>query len=448
MKDNFTDNNENFTVTTSLNEEETELVTEDVNTPEVSEPDGADAPHDEFSEDEFLFRESDIDEKIEIPSVVSEDVKSGKRGLAVFAVIVAVAVLLSGVFAGGYFLGKSGKEDNPIAAKPSGELADSAAVYSAVEKSIAGICVYNASGARYIVSGIVYSADGYIVTTDSLYTFITNPSFIVMVDGKHYTASFVGGDQNSDVTVLKINESVNLTPAQLGDSDRLVAGEATFALGKSNGYEKAALIYEGIVTAPSVRVKNAITDRSNRVVQTTNPANKGDFGGALVNAHGQVIGMLSTKIVATGYESITYSTPSVTLKKVADQIIKNGKVTDRVRMGITYTVVDYLTAKTEGFETVGIKIESVDRESELYELLKKDDIITHINDIEAVSDEILLDVIDNSKPGDSITVTVLSPDKKSRNHTVKLLNYDSTSSYNLPILNNSPDSSEDNYEGF
>ncbi len=455
MNENFNDNNMENPSAEENAEQEFVPKTDPQNDPDTEfdfEPQAepSEMPSDdEFSEDAFVFRESDIDEKIEIPEVLPEDARQGKRGLAVFAVVLSVAILLSGFFAGGYFLGRNSAGSSPLADKPSGsDGGNAAAVYTAAEKSIAGIFVYNSAGAQYSVSGIVYSSDGYIITTDSIYSLITSPSFIVSIGGGFYNATFVGGDQNSDVSVLKISEPVKLTAAQFGDSAKAVTGETVYAIGKSNGYSQPAVIYEGILTASATRVSNSVTGRSNEVLQSSTAANFGDFGGAVLNAHGQVIGMLSTKVVAESYDSITYSTPSATVKKIADQIIKNGKVTDRPRLGISYIFKDFAAAKLEGLPSVGLEIQSVDRESELYEVLKEKDIITHVNNIPASSDDVLLDIIDASKPGDSLTLTVISTDGSRANHTVKLLESDSVSSYNLPELNGDPNLPSDSFEGF
>ena len=262
-----------------------------------------------------------------------------------------------------------------------------------------------------------------------------------------YSAYFVGGDQRSNIAVLKIDDSVKLTPAVLGNSDETVNGEKVYLVGRANGFDEEAVISEGIVSAAKIRVTNTITTYSTKMIQSTTAANPGSFGGALVNEYAQIIGMVSTKVVTTGYEQTTYTVPSNEVKNIAEQIINNGKVADRARIGISYVEKNSATAKAEGLKSRGLLVADVSAETELSKSLKQGDIIIGINGKEVLKDEDVLDLLETMKPGDTIKLKTISTDGKETEHTAKLLAYKSKSSYKaLPLVDDSiPDGSYGGY---
>ncbi len=424
-----------------------EFENEKITEPQVEEVNG------EITEEELFedFSESvNVEQKIEIIPSDSSDEKSGRRGLKVFCLLIALTIIISSLTTGAYFIGKNQAVNRSLENKPEGvEWGDAASIYSSATESVVGVYIYNADQIFYSTSGIVYSEDGYIVTSDSTLDSAPAAKFKVMTaDGKEYSAEFVGGDQRSDIAVLKIKESVNLKPAVLGNSDETVVGERVFAVGCANGYDEPAVLNEGIVSSASVRVTDSVTSYSAKRIQASITVNPSDFGGALLNEYCQVIGMLSTKIVATGYEQMAYAVPSAEIKNIAEQIINNGKVADRARIGISYIVKNAAAAEVEGLTTSGLLVADVDEESELFSLLRQNDIITELNGVRITKDEEVLDIIESLKPGDLIKLTVMSDDGSVKEHKVKLLGYKSESSYSaLPSANGS-DSADDSYEGY
>ena len=371
-------------------------------------------------------------QKINVPSVDRGAPENERKGLKVFCLILVITVLLSCCSVGGYFLGKRTFEGQKLQNKPDGVSAGNAAdVYVSVSSGIVGLYIYNEQGKVYNASGIVYTEDGYIITTDSIYENIPNSKFKVFTsDGKQYDAVFVAGDSRSDISVIKINENVKLSPAVMGNSDQVITGETVYSVGFSNGYNESAVLSDGIVSAANTRVTNSVTNYSTKMIQTTVGANPGSFGGALVNQYGQIIGMLSTKIVSTGYEESAYAVPSVTIKTIADSLIKDKKVPDRARIGISYYFANSADAEIKGLSAAGLCVASVDKGSELYGILKEKDVITHINGTEIVRDDIVLDVLESLKPGDVVKLTVVSENGAKSDYNVKLLTYESSSSYN------------------
>lgn len=409
---------------TSVAEENTEYVTDSAE--EIPETE-------DFSENNFF----NVDQKIIIPPSVESDEKVDRRGLKVFCLILALAIAVSSCSTIAYFLGRNHTVENSINNKPADAiLSNSSEVYAKSNPSVVGIYIYNTEKQVLNASGLVYSADGYIITTDSIFASITAPEFVVATaDGKEYSAYFVGGDQRSDIAVLKIDDSVKLTPAVLGNSDEIINGEKVYLVGRANGYDEDAVITEGIVSASTFRVTNSITTYSSKMIQSTTSANPGSFGGALVNEYAQIIGMISTKVLTTGYEQTTYTVPSNEVKNIAEQIINNGRVADRARIGISYIEKNSAAAKAEGLRARGLQVADVSAETELSKTLKKGDIITHINDKEVIRDADVLDLLETMKPGDTVRLKTISTDGKETEHTAKLLAYKSESSYKaLPLV--------------
>lgn len=341
-----------------------------------------------------------------------EDYKPMSRGLKLFALILAAVILLTGTCLTGYLLGRNSvkishpKVEVNLAAKPSDtdEMTE-AEVYEEVNKSIVGIVAYNTSRKASQASGIVFSKEGYIVTNDHIYSDIAAAKFkIYTYDGKEYDAEYVAGDTVSDLAVLKV-KGASLTPAKFGNSDDLFYGEHVVAIGRPNDATDASSITKGIVSAVNRRVQTT-SNYSSRLIQTDSAINPGSSGGALVNMFGQVIGVTSSKLASVEYDAVGYAIPTTTMKRIVDELISNGKVVSRAKLGITYATIDSITADMNGYDYKGILIDSVSEDSGLYGKAEKGDIITHINGIEITNDNIVLDIIENSRAGDKITVTI------------------------------------------
>lgn len=379
------------------------------------------------------------------------EAKNGNKGIKIFCLLLVGVLILSACAVGGYFFGiyskdggqKSEYSDQMLIDKP--ENADDgigAEIYNSVSDSLVNIIVYNVDGQERVVTGLVYSKDGYIVTLDSIYLTVHAAKFKVFTtDGNEYSATYVGGDSRTDISVIKIDEDVKLKPVVLGNSDQTVSGEKVFGLSHPNGQFEKPLISEGTVSASYIRVSNPETSYSEKMIQTTVNANEGDYGGAIVNAYGHVIGMMTmSKTVYYNYngyqmpvefDDSVCAIPSTTIKFVTESIIKDGKVPDRARIGISYVVKNSVDAELEKLAATGLMIASVDEGSELFDLVKEKDIITKINGQRTLTDNIVLDIIEQLKPGDVISVTVVDPQGNESVHNVKLLSYESVSSYSL-----------------
>ncbi len=353
--------------------------------------------------------------KYSIPTPVA-DYRPMSKGLKVFSFILAVIVALTCSCLAGYFIGKSGKNVTVSGKKPSVNLAakptdtdelTAAQVYEKVDKSIVGIMIYNTAGEMSQASGIVFSKDGYIVTNDHIYSDIPSAKFkIYTFDGKEYDAKFVAGDQISDLAVLKI-ASGEFSPAVFANSDELYYGQNVVAIGRPSDAIDASSITDGIISAVNRRISTT-SNYSSRLIQTSCAINPGSSGGALVNMYGQVVGVTSSKLISNAYDNVGYAIPTTIMKRIVDELISNGKVVSRAKLGITYNMINSVTAEISNQKSVGLRIASVSEDSGLYGKVEENDIITHINDIKITDDSIVLDIIEESSAGDTISVTVLT----------------------------------------
>lgn len=352
------------------------------------------------------------------PQVIN-DYNPMKKGLKVFAFILAFIIFLTGGCLTGYFIGKSRSNVNysykndkkpavNLAARPADtDELTAAQVYEKVNKSVVGILIYNNEGKMSQASGIIFSKDGYIVTNDHIYSEIPSAKFKIYThDKKEYDAHYVAGDVISDLAVLKI-ENGEFEPAVFGNSEELYYGQNVVAIGRPSDALDASSITDGIISAVNRRI--SITSSYNsRLIQTSCPINPGSSGGALVNMYGQVVGVTSSKLVSTAYDNVGYAIPTTVMKRIVDELIAEGKVVSRAKLGITYTMIDSVTAQITNERSVGIKIASVAEDSGLYGKAAENDIITHINGERIVDDSIVLNIIEDASAGDTIVVTILT----------------------------------------
>lgn len=418
----------------------------------------------EFEENSFEIEEESLEEQetsrpsqtlntINLPPInETKDYNIANKGLKTFAIIMAIVIFTTFVSLAGYFVGKdsvkiSSKKDKVelnLAATPSKtDEMTAGQVYEKVSSSIVGITIYNSKGETAGASGIVFSKDGYIVTNDHIYSEIDNPKFkIYTQDGKEYDATYVAGDSVSDLGVLKI-EANKLKPAVFGNSDQIFHGQNVVAIGRPGDATTYSSITNGIISATSRRVSTT-SNYSARLIETSCPINPGSSGGALVNMYGQVIGVTSSKLVSAEHDNVGYAIPTTVMKKIVDELITNGKVISRAKLGITYYAVDSVTAEVKGYDTVGLYIESIAEDSDLFGKAQKGDIITHVNGEKIVNDDVVLDFLEKCSAGDTITVTVLDTKGVTSDINVLLKANIGTSSYNTQSSSNEEN---ENYNG-
>lgn len=261
-------------------------------------------------------------------------------------------------------------------------------------------------------SGIIISKDGFIMTNYHVVSYADPKSGlskntkleVFLPDGREAEAAFVGGDSKTDLAVIKIGLK-DLPVAELGDSSEVEVGELAVAIGNPLGMEFAGSVTVGVISALNRTV--TIENKTLNLIQTDAAINSGNSGGALLNKKGQVIGINSAKISASGVEGLGFAIPINDAKPVVEQLIKYGYVRGRPFIGISGREISaslssyykipqgiFITDVTvgSGAEKAGIQIRDV--------IVEMDGIrIKTMDDLESVKKR--------HKPGDVVSVTVV-----------------------------------------
>jgi serine protease Do len=252
-------------------------------------------------------------------------------------------------------------------------------------------------------SGIIVSADGYVVTNAHVIGNSKTKYLIQIVtsDGKEYTAGVVGYDSRTDIAVLKMDDAKNLTAATFGNSDDVELGEDILVVGNPGGLDYQNSITKGVVSAVNRELSSTSIVK---YIQTDAAINPGNSGGPLVNLYGQVIGIASSKIVSEKYEGMGFAIPSATAKKIIDDLIKNGYVSGRVKIGISGVAIDSATASSYNVPK-GILIQEITEGGPCDNTdLQAEDIITEVDGKTVTTFAEIYEILETHKAGDKITI--------------------------------------------
>src|SRR3954462_11075540 len=180
---------------------------------------------------------------------------------------------------------------------------------------------------RALGSGFVIDRSGHIVTN---YHVVRGAASIQVSfsNNERYRARLVGSDPSTDIAMLKVDVEANALKAlPLGDSDAVRVGDQVIAIGNPFGLDRS--VTAGIVSAVQRRIEAPNQLSISHVIQTDAALNHGNSGGPLLNAQGQVIGVnaqIETGGQSQGNVGIGFAIPIITIKDVAAELIKNGKV--------------------------------------------------------------------------------------------------------------------------
>ena len=255
-------------------------------------------------------------------------------------------------------------------------------------------------------SGIIATSDGYIVTNAHVVSDASTLK-VILSSGKTYEAKLIGSDSVTDLALIKI-DATGLTAAEFGSSDDLKVADTVMAVGNPGGEEFSSTVTVGYVSALNREITNSETGYTMKCIQTDAAINPGNSGGALVNMKGQVVGINSSKIVATGYEGLGFSIPINTAQPIISELKSYGYVKDRAALGITGQYLDSVTARFYNMPT-GMYVASVSSSSISAAGIQKGDIITKIDGKTVSSQSTITAVVTSKKPGDTVTLSVSRP---------------------------------------
>ena len=274
-----------------------------------------------------------------------------------------------------------------------------------VTTNVWGQTVKNAvSGSGFVISS--NDTASYILTNYHVIDGVTDIT-VFFADGKSYDATLVGGEEENDIAVLKIDQG-NLRPVVLGDSDAINVGEDVYAIGNPLG-ELTFTFTGGYVSAKDRSVTMSDGTVMN-MIQTDTAINSGNSGGPLFDKYGQVVGIVSAKLSSSSsseasVEGLGFAIPINDVKDMVTSIMENGYVTGKPNVGILMSDVDE-SAQRYGVPAGSEVLAILDGSCAQTAGLQVGDIITAVGDTTVSSSDALKSAIKDCKAGDSVTFTV------------------------------------------
>ena len=276
-------------------------------------------------------------------------------------------------------------------------------IYKKVNPSVVSVISTTSEGTGS-GSGVIMSKDGYIITNNHVVDGAQSVS-VQLSDGTSLDAEIIGTDEQTDLAVIKVTPTSDLTAAEFGDSDELEPGEYAYAIGSPGGVQFANTITGGRISA--INRDLTVNDRVMTLIQTDASINNGNSGGALINKYGQVVGITSAKLSGNAFGSATvegmgFAIPINTAKDIVDELIQNGYVSGRPSIGITGQNVESADGKVSG-----VQVYSIDsRAKAASEGLQVGDVITAVDGTPTPDMDTVNELKQDKKAGDKLTLSV------------------------------------------
>ncbi|TNE79789.1 MAG: PDZ domain-containing protein [Gammaproteobacteria bacterium] len=258
-------------------------------------------------------------------------------------------------------------------------------------------------------SGVILTKEGYILTNNHVVS-SADEIVVQLQDGREAMVKVVGSDPDTDLAVLKVDLD-GLTPARIGDPGQARVGDVVLAIGNPFGVGQS--VTQGIISATG---RNGLgLNTFENFIQTDAAINPGNSGGALVDAHGNLLGINSAILDRTGYSvGIGFAIPANTAMKVLKDIVEHGYVI-RGWLGVEARPLTREAAQQLQLDPPsGLLITNIYINSPAHFAgLQPGDIITRINDYLVVDNERSMNLIADLSPGDSVKLEVIRNGEKS-----------------------------------
>ena len=264
-------------------------------------------------------------------------------------------------------------------------------------------------------SGVIVSSDGYVLTNNHVVGDARAEVTVILADKRELLAKVIGTDETTDLAVLKIKAG-NLPTIPWGDSSKLKVAEWVLAIGNPFGVFNQTVTL-GIVSATGRNVEGLGYED---FIQTDAAINRGNSGGALINARGELVGINTAIYSETGgYQGIGLAVPSNLVRKTMDQLIKDGAVRRGTISGILLQhMTSELAERLRAPDARGVLVTRVDARSRAAAAgLQPGDVIVGVNGTQTDTASQFLRAIAEAPIGSAVTLNVI---RDGRRTTVKV----------------------------
>lgn len=236
-------------------------------------------------------------------------------------------------------------------------------------------------------SGFIISKDGLVVTNQHVAGQNASSIQVTLSDGSVHEAELIGSDELTDLSVLRIKDGDSFPYLNFGNSEDVMVGEWAIAVGNPFGLfrDGQATVTVGVISGTKRDFKPDPNDPRIYVdmIQTDAAINRGNSGGPLVNANGQVIGVntfIFTGNANSGFVGLGFAIPSNRVQKIVDQLVNDGKVKLDYDLGMDFTTVTRELAFRYQLPLQGLLVVTLQKDGLAYKNgLLPGDIILSIN---------------------------------------------------------------------
>ncbi len=263
-----------------------------------------------------------------------------------------------------------------------------------------------------IGSGFIFDKEGYIITNEHV-VHGAKEIEVTLLDGSKYRAEYVGGDEELDIAVVKIDpKGKDLPTLEFGDSDSIQIGEWAIAIGNPLGFQHTVTI--GVVSALHRKIpKPDGSGYYTNLIQTDAAINPGNSGGPLLNIHGQVIGVNTAIVNPMQGVNLGFAIPINTVKRFIEPLIRTGRV-EKAYLGVRIMDVTEAMRKALKLDVKsGAIVTEVMKGSPAEKAgLREGDVILKVDEQDVGSAAELVSIIHSYSPGSKIKVVVARKRKR------------------------------------
>ena len=301
-------------------------------------------------------------------------------------------------------------------------IVENGSLKAAVEKAYNGsvmIKTFNNTRAKGSGSGFIYKIDdnsAYILTNHHVVDGGNKWTVITSTD-EEIEGKVLGSDEYLDIAVIKVSKKSYMEAIKIVDSDKKMdLGDTVFTIGAPVGYEYRGTVTNGIISGLNRLVEVSIGNSNQEnyvmeVIQTNTAVNPGNSGGPLLNANGEVVGIISMKLVENSIEGMGFAIPINYAMSHVSKLEKGEKI-ERPLLGIsmlnvtdTYGLFQNRITVPENVEEGVVVVEVTEKSGAASSDLKKGDVITKINGEKVKNAAYLKYLLYKYNPGDTVKIT-------------------------------------------